>query len=98
GRELEVLLQVVSAPLRRRHARWGGIPALSRDVTERREAALARAQHAVRSARFRALTLEIAAWLEVGAWTKPQDDLVRERGDLPIESSAAEALRQPWKH
>jgi inorganic triphosphatase YgiF len=97
ARELEVLLQQVVAPARRRGARWDGIPSLSRDLAVRREAALARAQHAVTSARFRALTLDVAAWLEVGAWTEPQDDLVRERGDLPIEASAADELRRRWK-
>jgi CHAD domain-containing protein len=97
ARQLEVLLQQVVAPVRRRHARWDGIPSLSRDLAERREAALARAQHAVTSARFRTLTLEIAAWLEVGAWTDPDDDLVRERGDLPIETTAAGELGRRWK-
>jgi len=97
ARQLEVLLQQVVAPVRRRHARWDGIPSLSRDLAERRETALARAQHAVTSARFRTLTLEIAAWLEVGAWTDPDDDLVRERGALPIETSAAGELGRRWK-
>jgi inorganic triphosphatase YgiF len=98
ARELEVLLQQVVAPVRQRHTRWDGVPALSRDLAERREAALARAQHAVTSARYRALTLEIAAWLEVGAWTDPDDDLVRERGDLPVETTAAGELARRRKN
>ena len=53
-------------------------------------AALARAQDAVRSPRFRVLTLEIAVWLESGYWMTPQDDLVRDQGDVAIETSAAE--------
>jgi inorganic triphosphatase YgiF len=97
ARQFEVLQRQVVAPVRRRHARWDGVPALSRDVAERREAALVRAQHAVTSPRFRALTLEVAAWLEVGAWTKPKDDLVRERGDFPIETLAADQLKRRWK-
>jgi CHAD domain-containing protein len=38
------------------------------------------------------MTVEIAAWLESGQWTRPQDDLVRDLGDIAIEASAAEQL------
>src|SRR5262245_51444653 len=92
ARELEVLVTRVVAPVRRRHARLAGVSSLSRDLTQQRAAALARAQDAVRSPRLRALTLEIAAWLEAGRWSKPEDDLVRDRGDVAIEASAAEQL------
>jgi len=47
--------------------------------------------------RFRKLTLDVAAWLEVGQWTNPQDDLVRDRGDLPIAVFAAEQLTRRWR-
>jgi inorganic triphosphatase YgiF len=97
ARELDVLSRRVVAPVMKRRARWDGIPSLSRELAEKREAALARAQDAVRSARFRALTLEIAAWLEIGDWTRPQDDLVRDRGDVAIEITAAEQLNRRWK-
>jgi triphosphatase len=90
ARELEVLVTRVVAPVRRRHSRLNGISGLSRDLTQQRAAALARAQDAVRSPRFRVLTLGIAVWLESGQWTTPQDDLVRDQGDVAIETSAAE--------
>jgi triphosphatase len=97
ARELEVLVTQVVAPVRRRHSRLQGISGLSRDLTQQRAAALARAQDAVRSPRFRALTLDIAAWLEAGEWTRPQDDLVRDRGDVVIETSAAEQLTRRFR-
>jgi triphosphatase len=97
ARELEVLVTRVVVPVRRRHSRWQGVASLSRDFSQQRTAALARAQDAVRSARFRILTLEIAAWLEAGQWTSPQDDLVRGRGDVPIEVSAAEQLTRRFR-
>jgi triphosphatase len=97
ARELEVLVTRVVAPVRRRHSRLEGISGLSRDLTQQRAAALARAQEAVRSPRFRALTLDIAAWLEAGEWTRPQDDLVRDRGDVAIETSAAEQLTRRFR-
>jgi CHAD domain-containing protein len=94
ARELEVLVTRVVAPVRRRHSRLEGISGLSRDLAQQRAAALARAQDAVRSPRFRALTLDIAAWLEAGEWTRPQDDLVRDRGDVVIETSAGQLTRR----
>jgi triphosphatase len=97
ARALEVLMKRVVTPVKMRRTRWDGVPSLSRELVERREAALMRAQTAVTSARFRALTLETAAWLEVGQWTKPQDDLVRDRGDVAIEIAAAEQLMERWR-
>ena len=97
ARQLEVLMKRVVAPVKQRHARWDGVPSLSHELAEKHKAALARAQSAVTSARFRALTLETAAWLETGAWTNPRDDLVRDRGDIPIEVTAAEQLGRRWK-
>lgn len=97
ARELHVLVTRVVAPVKRRHSRVEGVSSLSRDLAEQRAAALARAQEAVRSARFRALTLEIAAWLEAGQWTRPQDERVRDRGDVPIEDSVAEQLTRRFR-
>jgi triphosphatase len=73
------------------------MPSLSHEIAERREAALKRAQDAVQSSRLRSLTLDLAAWLETGQWINPQDDLVRDRGDLPIAGYAAEQLARRWR-
>jgi inorganic triphosphatase YgiF len=97
ARELEVLVSRVLGPVKRQRRRWRGMPSLSQEIAERRDAALARAQAAVQSARFRSLTLEVVAWLEAGLWTKPQDDLMRERGDLPIEEFAFGQLARRWR-
>jgi triphosphatase len=97
ARELEVLLQRVILPVKRRHPHWGGIPSLSQEFAKKRKMALMRAQHAVTCVRFHALTLETAAWLETGQWTKPQDASVRERGDVAIEGFAAEQLTRRWR-
>jgi hypothetical protein len=64
----------------------------SHEIAERRDAALKRTRDAVHSSRFRVLTLDVAAWLEVGQWTNPQDDLVRDQGHLPISDFATEQL------
>jgi CHAD domain-containing protein len=73
------------------------MPSLSRELAERRDVALTRAQDAVQSARFRRLSLDVAAWLQVGQWMTPQDDLVRDRGDLPIAIFAADELTRRWR-
>ena len=92
ARDLDVLTKRVAIAVKKQHARWQGVPSLSRELAEKREAALTRAQNAVTSARFRALTLETAAWLEVGQWAAAQDGFVEDRGTVPIETSAAEQL------
>jgi inorganic triphosphatase YgiF len=97
ARELDVLVQRVVAPVKRQRRRWRGMPSLSHEIAKRREAALKRAQDAVQSSRLRSLTLDLAAWLETGQWINPQDDLVRDRGDLPIAGYAAEQLAQRWR-
>ena len=97
ARELEVLVSRVIAPMKRQRRHWRGMPSLSRELAERRDAALTRAQDAVQSARFRRLSLDVAAWLQVGQWMTPQDDLVRDRGDLPIAIFAADELTRRWR-
>jgi inorganic triphosphatase YgiF len=97
AREFEVLMNRVVAPVSKRRGNWRGMPSLSQEITERRDAALKRAQEAVQSARFRALTLEVGAWLQGGQWTAPQDDLVRGQGDLPVGDFAAEQLARRWR-
>jgi len=92
-----VLVSRVVVPMKRQRRRWRGMPSLSHEFAERRDAALSRAQAAVQSARFRALTLDVAAWLEAGLWRNPQDDLARDRGDLPIEVFALEQLARRWR-
>jgi triphosphatase len=97
ARELEVLVNRVVAPMQRRGRRWRGMLLLSQELTDRRDVALTCARDAVRSARFRVLTVDIAAWLQAGLWTNPQDDFVRAQGNLPIEMFAAEQLARRWR-
>jgi inorganic triphosphatase YgiF len=92
ARELEVLVQRVVEPVHKRHPHWQGFSVLLGELTKRREMAFTQAQNAVTSARFRALTLETDAWLEIGDWTESKDDLLRNRSDIPVEVFAAEQL------
>jgi len=93
ARELEVLIARVVKPARRRKSGWDGIPKLSRQFADQRVAALARAREAIAGERYRLLKIGVAAWLETGEWAAPQDDLLRDRGALPIEVFAGEQLQ-----
>jgi CHAD domain-containing protein len=98
AREMQVLIERVVAPLRENtHPQRNGIRSFSSDLMARREAAQERAQHAVDSPRFRALTLEIAAWLETGDWHEPHDDTAHRLGDMPVEDFAAGELRRRFR-
>jgi CHAD domain-containing protein len=59
----------VLAPLRATHPEDEGIAAAHRDLEARRAAAYASAAGSVRSDRFRNALLDLAEWIEVGAWT-----------------------------
>jgi CHAD domain-containing protein len=72
------------------------MPSLSRELAERRDAAVTRAQEAVKSARFRALTIDLAAWLETGLWCHPRDDLIADQGNVPAEMFAKDQLARRW--
>ena len=52
ARELEVLVSRVVTPVKQQRRHWRGMPSLSRELAERRDAALGRVQEAVQSARF----------------------------------------------
>jgi broad specificity phosphatase PhoE len=97
AREFEVLVNRVVAPIKRQRTHRDGMRAFIDELARKREAAAARAQNAVQSTRFGALALDIAAWLQAGHWITPQDDLVRDPGDLPITIFAAEQLTRRWR-
>jgi triphosphatase len=96
AREFEVLTERLTAPIKQQqHGNFRhGIPSFSKALTRKHKTALARAKNAVASARFRALTFEVAAWLELGHWTKPEDELVRSYGEMAIDVFAAEQLQR----
>src|SRR5207248_2280486 len=74
-----------------------GVGVLTRELQEKREEAFARAVAAIESARFRALVLDTAAWIETGDWTRNTDDLARILREEPIAVPAVAQLRKRWK-
>ena len=97
ARELDVFIKRVLKPVSDGKPNGPGVAVLARDLRKRRENAFARAHAAVESARFRALVLDTAAWIEAGAWMRNGDDLVRALRERPIAPAAAEELRRRRK-
>jgi triphosphatase len=96
ARELEVLLGNVVTPLAKRGGKTAGIATLSRELRRERRDAKRRAAEAVRSSRFRDLMLDLAGWIEIGAWAH-SDPLLGERAVEPIATCARLQLEQRWK-
>ncbi len=97
AREFEVFLTKVVTPLGKQRPRLTGMRSMSRELTDRREAAVTRALTAVSSKRFRELTLNVAAWVEVDAGREPRSKHTSERALAPIEAVAGEQLKRRWK-
>lgn len=98
AREFEVLTERVITPLKQQRGKLpNGVSSFSTSLERKLKAALARARGAVASDKFRKLTFECAVWLDTGGWTKPDDDLVRSRGELPIKTFAQEQLRRRYR-
>jgi triphosphatase len=66
----------------------------SKDLRKSYERAFSRAQSAVRSARFRGLVLDTAAWIETGEWTVNNKDHARTLRERPIAATATKKLRR----
>jgi inorganic triphosphatase YgiF len=94
AREFDVFAAEVLQPLRAAHPEDDGLDAAHRDFEAKREAAYARARSSVRSDRFRSVPLDIAEWVEVGAWTSEKDE-AREAGrKRPVVEHAETELRR----
>jgi triphosphatase len=94
ARELDVFVKSVVKPVTDVRPRRPGMAVLTKEVRHRREDAFARAQAAIQSARFRALVLDAAEWIESGDWTRNADALACALRERPIAAAAADELRR----
>jgi triphosphatase len=86
ARDLDVFAADVLEPLRAAHPDDAELAVAYRDFVERRAAAYTRAIGAVSSDRFRKTLLDIAAWIETGAWG------AEEKAQSPVVTYATRAL------
>lgn len=97
ARDLDVLVAEVLHPLREQSPQEPGVAAFCRNFAQRRARAHKHAVESVRSARFRALALDVAEWIEIGPWTRNDDDLARLRREQAVALRAADELAGRWK-
>lgn len=92
ARDLDVFIADVLAPVAAASPGDAALAALVEDFAIRRDAAYARALEAAGSPRFTHMVLDVAAWLEAGAWLTPDDEMARARLEAPVRGLAAEIL------
>jgi inorganic triphosphatase YgiF len=72
ARDLDVFAADVLKPLQKAKPKDAGVNAAVRDFEKRREDAYARAVDSLRSERHRRSLLDLAEWIEVGAWASSE--------------------------
>ena len=97
ARDLDTLIIEVLKPLRKQNPNEPGLVSISKMFDRKRLKSYQQASEAVQSARFRALVLDAAEWIEAGPWSTSEDALMRARREIPIEIYAAEQLSQRRK-
>jgi len=97
ARDLDTLILEVIKPMRDQHRNEHGFVSISKMFTRKRLKCYRRAQAAVQSARFSALVLDTAEWIEAGPWSTSEDALKRARREMPIELFAADLLSNRCK-
>ena len=97
ARDLDSFLIEALRPLRKQQANEPGLISISRMFARERLKSYRRAQEAVESARFRALVLDSAEWIEAGPWSTSDDPLMVARRAVPIETLATRQLSRRRK-
>ena len=94
ARDLDSFLIEALRPLRKQQADEPGLISISRMFARERLKSYRRARDAVESARFRALVLDTAEWIETGPWSTSDDPLMVARRAMPIETLAAATQKE----
>jgi CHAD domain-containing protein len=97
AREADVFMESVVKPVADADQKARGVTQLKDDLMNRRNVEFARAQSAVNTARFRALTLDAAAWIETGEWMYAGGAGKDQQRKAAIVETAAEQLNRRWK-
>jgi CHAD domain-containing protein len=97
ARELDVFIGRVAKPLANGKRDKPGVDSLLKDLRRRRLATYGRVHTAIGSLRFRQLMLKIAAWIEIGDWTRNSDPLVHMLRQQKIAKTATGELQRRQK-
>jgi triphosphatase len=97
ARELDVFINRVMKLMTDGHRDRLGLGALLKDLRQRRAQAYARVLSGCNSCRFRDLVLNTAAWVEIGDWTRNDDELARALRQRSVVETATDELRRRCK-
>jgi inorganic triphosphatase YgiF len=92
ARDIDVLINETFRPFAERRRGVAGLSALGATLLSAQTRAYDRVEAALRSRRFSQLTLEAAAWIETGDWTRLTAPEQIERRQRPVRALAAEIL------
>src|SRR5262249_40305029 len=92
ARDLDVYISEVLTPFGEQHKDNADFRSLYRDFERRRAEAFERAVDAVGSCRYRDLLIELASWIEAGAWSHADDEAASAPHERPNEIQAGEQL------
>jgi triphosphatase len=92
ARDLDVFISEALAPLRRQHPKEEALADIGRLFARLRLDSYRKANAMVASSRFRDGLLDIAEWLEIGAWTTSSDPAVAAARSEPVQALAAGQL------
>jgi triphosphatase len=96
ARDLDVYISEVLTPFGEQHKDNADFRSLYRDFERRRAEAFERAVDTIGSDRYRDLLIELAAWIEAGAWSHADGQAARALHERPIEIHAGDQLAR-WR-
>jgi triphosphatase len=97
ARDLDVFIHETYRPAAERMPALTGMAAFGHVLLSAQDRAYGRVEAAIGSARFRALMLEVLAWIEAGDWTLADDPAVAALRARPIKAMASERLDDRWR-
>lgn len=92
ARDIDVLIEQTFRPAAQAMHDQAGLADLGRRLHGARSGAYDRAIGAIEGERYPALLIDLAAWLEGGRWSRPDDPLFGPRADAAIEEFARAGL------
>lgn len=97
ARDIDVFMHSEIVAEQAKKLRKEGAAAFKRQLAHTRSEAFDRAKAAVRSPRYRTITLDTVAWIETGRWTKSNNDLKVSLRARPISILAGGILSRRMK-
>jgi triphosphatase len=92
GRDIDVMIAETFRPAAEAMHDQAGMAGLGERLAKARGKAYDRVVTVIDQPRYHALVLDMAAWIDAGAWSDPADPVFGPRADQPVETVAKAAL------